>query len=145
MPFSPSSQMAKNAGTVIQCGQCCKWRVLYSKYKLKEEQLKCLNRFTEEFIYTCGTFIQDAVFLDDEYKAVYENVYVKANLTCSANIEIPFYSACDDSICIYCGAEDRLNIIPEKYPICQPCLAKKLLPIDVRTRKSQGKKKGEHW
>ena len=139
VPFSPSSQYAKNTGTVIQCFECGKWRVFYSKYKLKKNQLECLVRFTEEFMYTCGTFIQDAVFYDEEYKDVYENVYAKANLTCSSQIEIPFYSACNDPICIYCGTEDRLIVKEGKHPICEPCIARKLLPVD-KIMRGKGKK-----
>jgi hypothetical protein len=138
MPFSPSAQLAKNTGTVIQCTQCCKWRVLYSKYKLKKTQLDDLVRFTEEFHYTCGTFIQNAVFYDEEYKSVYENVYVKSNLVCETNIEIPYYSSSADPICIYCGTEEQLQLQAEKYPICQRCLSLKLLPIDKRMRGKAG-------
>ena len=104
---------------------------MYSKYyKLKKPQMTVLLKLTEEFLYTCGTCFQDALYYDDEYKAVYENVYVRANLTCSGNIEIPYYSAGNDPICIYCGAEDRLKICRGKYPICEPCVEKKLLPVD---------------
>ena len=81
-------------------------------------------------MYTCGTFIQDAVFYDEDYKDVHENVYVKANLTCSSQIELPYYTAWSDPLCIYCGTEIRLDIQPYKYPICAPCISKKLLPID---------------
>ena len=34
MPFSPSSQSAKNTGTVVQCDECGKWRCVYSERKL---------------------------------------------------------------------------------------------------------------
>ena len=45
MGFSPSAQHAKNVGTVIQCGECDKWRVLYSKSKLNDEESAKLSRF----------------------------------------------------------------------------------------------------
>ena len=81
MPFTPSSQYAKNTSTVIQCVDCGKWRCVYSKYKLKHAQMNALQKFTTEFFYTCDTCIQDAEYYDDEFQLVYENVYVKANLT----------------------------------------------------------------
>ena len=36
MPFSPSSQAAKNTNVVVQCDECGKWRCMYSKLKLKK-------------------------------------------------------------------------------------------------------------
>ena len=50
-------------------------------------------------LYTCGFAIQDAVYYDETFNSVYENVYVKGNLTM---IEFPFYNACDDTICTHC-------------------------------------------
>ena len=71
----------------------------------------------------------------------YVLVYVKANLTCATIIEIPFYTACDDPICIYCGTDDveRLQIVAQKYPICEVCVGKKLLPMEKRTKKTKEK------
>ena len=68
----------------------------------------------------------------------------RANLTCSANIEIPHYGAGNDPICIYCGAQDRFKVNPGKYPICEPCIGKKLLPVDERKKTKKGKKNDEN-
>lgn len=38
MPFSPSAQYAKSVGVVLQCDECQKWRVIYSKTVLSAEQ-----------------------------------------------------------------------------------------------------------
>jgi hypothetical protein len=54
MPFNPTSQYAKNVGTVIQCGDCEKWRVLYSKKKITSNEKLILDEFLEAIIYTCG-------------------------------------------------------------------------------------------
>ena len=63
-------------------------------------------------------------------------MFVKANLTCRTEIEIPFYSSCNYPICIYCGCNDKGSLVEEegKYPICNSCVTKKLLPKDKSTR-----------
>ena len=64
---------------------------------------------------------------DTKYSKIQELVFVKANLTCRTEIEIPFYSSCNDPICIYCGCDDKGNLVEEegKYPICNACVTKK--------------------
>ena len=37
IPFSPSTQCAKNVGIVVQCQECDKWRCLYSKRKISQK------------------------------------------------------------------------------------------------------------
>ena len=37
LPFSASVQHVKNAGMMVQCEECCMWRLIYSKYKLKND------------------------------------------------------------------------------------------------------------
>ena len=45
MPFSPSAQYAKNVKVVLQCGECLKWRVLYSKHSQKgQKRTRAANR-----------------------------------------------------------------------------------------------------
>lgn len=63
MPFSPSSQSAKNTGTVVQCDECGKWRCMYSEHKLKKDVSSLLERFNEEFNYTCGFFFARVNFI----------------------------------------------------------------------------------
>lgn len=38
MPFSPTAQYAKNVKTVVQCEECSKRRLIYSKSSLKKTQ-----------------------------------------------------------------------------------------------------------
>ena len=54
MGFSPSAQLAKNVGIVIECCECNKWRVLYSKTKLDTMELSTLERYFDTIQYTCG-------------------------------------------------------------------------------------------
>ena len=77
---------------------------MYSKYKLKKDVSTKLSRFNEEFIYSCGTILQDTVPYDDTYNDII-TVFVKANHTCASPMEIPFYSACN-----YCLFSLRMQI-----------------------------------
>ena len=54
MPFSPTAQYAKNVGTVIQCSECCKWRLIYAKFALKKSQKCQLETILLEVLYVCG-------------------------------------------------------------------------------------------
>lgn len=48
MGFKSSAQNCKNVGTLIQCGECDKWRVLYSKSKLSSQDKEELAQFLDE-------------------------------------------------------------------------------------------------
>ena len=104
-----------------------------------------VNRFNEEISHSCGTILQDIVLYDDTYNGIITNVFVKANLNCSLPMEIPFYSACNEPVCYHCGCEenqDGKTLVKDdaKYPMCNACVSKKLLPIDKRTRMVKPKK-----
>ena len=45
-------QNCKNVGTLIQCGECDKWCVIYSKSKLSLQDKEELARFLDEIQYT---------------------------------------------------------------------------------------------
>ena len=42
LTFSPSQQHVKNVGLLVQCEECDKWRLIFSKHKLKPEELSRL-------------------------------------------------------------------------------------------------------
>ena len=119
MPFSPSAQYAKNVKVVLQCGECFKWRVLYSKYSLKKDQREELEQLIEDLDYTCGSIFAD---IEAEEDSVLNSVYVKANLTCNSTIEIPYYTAGNAPMCYHCGSEDKLQEKEKVFPICLSCL-----------------------
>src|SRR5688572_4001350 len=52
--FDPTAQFVRNVGTVIECCECNKWRVLYSKSKLSPFELSILERYLDTIQYTCG-------------------------------------------------------------------------------------------
>ena len=81
--------------------------------------------------YICGSILSE--YSRDESNKdllILKAVFVKENLACSINIELPYYS-CDflKVICIYCGCGGK-NLIttPESYPKCQKCKNEKDVP-----------------
>lgn len=78
MPFSPTAQFAKNVGVVVQCEECGKWRVFYSKHVLTTAHREELQRIIEELTYTCGSKLQD---IEDAPTDLLKRVFVKANLS----------------------------------------------------------------
>ena len=55
LPFYGYLQHVKNAQIVIQCSECDKWRLVFSKYKLSSEERQELQAILDSFIYTCGS------------------------------------------------------------------------------------------
>ena len=121
MPFSPSAQYAKNVGVVLQCDECRKWRVIYSKTVLSAEQKDELKLV---IAYTCGSRLQE---IEGSVTGLLDKVYVKANLTCLSPIEIPYYSAKYENIIIFnlryhCGTTEELVISESNYLMCSSCI-----------------------
>ena len=101
--FNPTAQTAKNVGTVIQCQDCGKGRCLHADKKLKKKQRDELEVLLETVLYSCGSSFTGCDIEHDEGDAtVLEYVFVGANLSCQSDIELTYYSAVYESICIYC-------------------------------------------
>ena len=129
IPFNPSGQTALNVRQVITCSECSKPRVLHSSRKVKDN-VKEISEELDSLSYSCGASLQDAMdacFL--------ENIYVRADLTCSMPIEVPYFSAGYDSICYYCGTKTDLEIKEQFHPICISCKKAKK-PVKSRKRKT---------
>ena len=131
MGFSPSAQYAKNVGTVIQCGECNKWRVLYSKSKLNNEESAKLSRFLDGIQYTCGDSFEGLILKiqQNEFLELFLKVKVNDKLNCQSNMKTSYYSCglFENEVCFNCGEqcnqEDVLNlsIDNEFYYYCNEC------------------------
>ena len=124
MPFPPSAQYAKNVKVLLQCGECLKWRVLYSKHSLKKQQREELEILVENIEYSCGSVFTD---IEGEEDSIQRSVFVKGNLTFNAPIEIPYFTTGYTPICYYCGDDDGLQK-GLKYPVCLSCKGKTHTP-----------------
>lgn len=117
MPSPPPAQYAKSTGMVIQCDECRKWQLLYSRKKIVKAQRGKLQEIVEMLSYSCGSRLQD---IQDTSAEVNQEVFVKAILSCISPIEVPYYSSNYEDICRaesdLC-AEDHTKL----YPICQWC------------------------
>ncbi|PKC04797.1 hypothetical protein RhiirA5_421760 [Rhizophagus irregularis] len=127
MGFKPSAQCCKNVGTLIQCGECDKWRVIYSKSKLALQESEELARFLDEIQFTCGDSFYDIASNDtnDSMKKLFSIVKVNNTLTCNSPIEIPYYSSrlFKEVLCFNCGVEceEHNTNHGEYFPYCEDC------------------------
>ncbi len=113
MPFSPSAQYAKNVGTVIQCSECSKWRLMYAKSALKKNQKSELEDILLEVLYMCGDILTEVEHDDD---SVLNAIHLKTNLSCNSPIEISYYSAGNT----FGRGFQRAN---RRLPICMTCFS----------------------
>ena len=79
--YSPSEQRARNVGVLVQCDECDKWRLLFSKRKLSARERTLLQGIIDNVSYSCGVTI-DKLILPDTLK----NVGIKSHI-CSDPIE----------------------------------------------------------
>ena len=88
-----SAKMHLNVGLTVSCTQCKKSRLFYAKYKLKSNELTSLKRIWNDIMYVCGTIMED-IPIDERNKdcRICERVYIRENLECKSNIEVPYYS-----------------------------------------------------
>ncbi|CAB4373482.1 unnamed protein product [Rhizophagus irregularis] len=88
----------------IECCECNKWRVLYSKSKLSSFKIATLERYLDTIQYTCGDSFEALANLSIEMENVgYENsesddigIFLKIN-----PMEVP--SGVFEDICFQCG------------------------------------------
>ena len=130
-PFSPTTQTAKNAGRVLQCEECLKWRVVYSKRKLNPATKVKVMREVESSLYTCGSVFQE---IDEYESSCFKDVFVRQNLTCREKIEVAYYGAGNENICIHCGTLDDLILEDGCYAICQSCKTSEIKMVSRRAK-----------
>jgi hypothetical protein len=107
--------------------------LLHSKNKVKGHDQQVLDQALEEIIYSCGANVCDVA--DDGQLQCFNAVYSRIDLSCQSNIELPYYSARFEAICIYCGTTDNLQAdLPEYYPLCKICCDEGKQKIKRRTR-----------
>ena len=91
------------------------WRLIYSKKILTYQAKNELEIKLNNFVFSCGANTYD-LDLSDELS----NVRFR-DLRCEDPVEKLYYSMGYEPICIYCSAEDDLNITEKFYPVCASC------------------------
>ena len=131
---------AQNARSVVDCVECNKPRVVYSRMRLSERQKIAFLLSVSEYPYSCG----GPIFPPDHPQK--DKIMTRPNLCCAMPVEVPYYggNVGRPDVCAYCGvigAEKNLAL-PLQYktvlPCCEQCLKDGKNPIVYRP---YGKKK----
>jgi len=125
---------AQNAHALIDCIDCRKPRVIYSKTKLTDRQKMQLALLMSQYDYTCGSPATPPTH------TLHGKVLTRLTLTCESTIEIPYYSAeiGRKDVCCYCASEgatvdDNLKKqFKTVLPLCASCVQKKLVAPCLR-------------
>ena len=139
LPFSPSSQYAKNVEMVVLCSDCDKPRVLYSKKVVRGVRRTQLSNCLTDIQYTCG-FSFDKLDLEEETH-VLKTVFLRKNITCNCTIELTYYSAGFEDVCFFCGTDELEpaeagdeDEAKKYYPLCTGCKDNGKKLVERRTR-----------
>ena len=114
LPFFASVQHVKNVDMMLKCEKCLIWRILYSRYKLAQQEKTQLQAALEELSFTCGAPIQDL-----DLPGRLSDVYTR-QLHCEEPIEKLYNSAKYSPICIY-YAQDLQEVPTNHYQQCTEC------------------------
>ena len=91
------------------------WRLVYAQHKLKASERKHLEDALSGMAFSCGSPLQEL----DLPSELNDRVYVR-QLNCHDPIEILYYTAKYEPICIYCGQPEPFKTEKE-YPRCDNC------------------------
>ncbi|GES91916.1 uncharacterized protein LOC111136195 [Rhizophagus clarus] len=153
MGFSPNAQFTKNVGVVVECYECNRWRVLYSKTKLNSIEISNLERYIDTIQYVCGDSFNTLADTEvsnnnDDYESdnvneIFEKVKINNSLTCNSPMEIPYYSSgLFEDICFQCGkipeegdeeSNNQVNIEEGYYYYCNECY----ITVDSKKRRNR--------
>ena len=109
---------------MLECEECGLWRLIYAEHKLSSNQRKVVQDLLEGMSFSCGSPLQDLDLPSD----LVDEVFIR-DLNRSDPIELLYYSAKYDPICIY-YAKDEPYSSDKYYPQCsdykeKPPIAKK--------------------
>lgn len=136
--LKPTQQYVRNVGLCVLCIECNKPRVLYSRYKVKQETIQKLRSLLETVDYSCGANFAELTDLsiainsdtsnieqvqEETVKELFKDIFVNAKLSCQHEMERPYYSAkCFTAVCFNCGITDvEIPSSNDTYPYCSEC------------------------
>ena len=120
-----STFTGQNARLTVECKECKKPRVIYSKVKLTDRYKLQIAILCSEYDYTCGSP------LTPPEHPLHGKTLVRLNIDCTSPIETGYYSSkmSRGDLCYYCGATESLADENLKksyitvYPLCDQCKA----------------------
>ena len=103
LPFHDKIQHVCNAESdlMLECEEC---GMIYAKRKLSPTQCKSLQDLLEGMSFSCGSPLQELSLPSN----LVDEVSVH-DLNCSKPIELLYYSAKYDPICVYCAKEEHFS------------------------------------
>ena len=140
VPFNPLQQHALNTRLLLECCECNKPRLLFSKKKLSNTETLNFKKALNGLMYTCGAaIIEFKDQINSRYHKILETVFVKENHTCLVPVESIYYSCkVYQDCCVWCGIKRRLDTAPTSFPICSGCkVSGKKTITKKRSRKEQ--------
>lgn len=83
--------------------------------------------------YSCGSKFEELKVTDSDraprVNALLEKVFVRGNIVCNSDMEIPYFSSESfPPVCYFCASKDELKIEDGTYPYCAPCGTQRPLP-----------------
>ena len=109
--------------------------MIYSKSKLKPNDIKGLKRSLNDFRYICNSSFQE-ITLDDRNSNFLTNVFSTENISCESKIEQPYYSCkIHKVVCTHCGKSNSLLKDGIAFPQCTTHCKDKL-EVKITKRKS---------
>ena len=105
---------------MVQCDECNKWRLIFSKRKLSAKEREQLQDVIQDVSYSCGASIDDLML--PEYLA---GIGIRKH-SCSDHVEKLYYTVygSDDPMCVHCGSSTELALPKSSelfYPYCHDC------------------------
>lgn len=117
LPFHGKLQHVKNANLMIECDECGMWRLVYALRKLNSTQCLSLQNSLSGMSFSCGAPLQELDIIPE----LRDLVFVRT-LACGDPIEVLYYTAKFEPICIYCAQSmDSYDSASENYPQCDSC------------------------
>jgi len=121
--FTPSQQHVKNVGMIVQCGEFDKWRLMFCRHKLNQQEVATLAaKYLDDVAYTYGV-----LFSDLNLPGRLNSVCVKDH-ACIDHIEKLYYSCGFELICCYC-AKEVLSEDIRNLPMCTDRMEEGKRPI----------------
>jgi hypothetical protein len=111
---------AQNGKFLVECGECSKPRVIYSKNRLTDRQSLLVATSISESDFTCGSPLLETT----------TTITTRLNITCGSPVELAYYSAKlgPEDICAHCAAPhaETNQALKKKFktvlPCCEACL-----------------------
>ena len=122
--FTPSQQHVENVGTLIECEECDKWRLMFCSHKLSHQEVLTLTKCLDNVSYMCCV-----LFSDLNLSGRLKTVFVKDH-ACVDPVEKLYYLCGFEPICCYCATTD-LDVSDEliNFLMCDECKEEGQQPI----------------